>query len=95
MRKSSRAPGAHEEEPAAEHQLSDAVRRKVIEVADLLRHELPDEPVPQRALKWLIALQTQGANADFYRQVLAAFPDVEPGETGGAYGDRVLAGVRR
>jgi hypothetical protein len=75
--------------------LAEPVRNKVIEIADLLRQEAPDAPLSERVLSSFIAVQTKGAGVEFYRAVLAAFPDVEPGETEGAYGDRVLRAVRR
>ncbi|MFF5019091.1 hypothetical protein [Streptomyces sp. NPDC001165] len=73
----------------------EAVRAKVIEIADVLAQESPQEPVHERALSWFVDLQTKGESVEFYRAVLDALPDVEPGETGGAYAERALQGVRR
>ncbi|KUN32485.1 hypothetical protein AQJ11_02875 [Streptomyces corchorusii] len=67
----------------------------MIEIADLLRQQDPDLPADERVLSVFIARQTWGADVEFYRAVLAVFPDPEPGETEGAYGERVLRLVRR
>ncbi|CAM5480524.1 MULTISPECIES: hypothetical protein [Streptomyces] len=94
MSKVIRAPGAHAEEPAGAGQVSDAVRAKVVEIAEVLCTVTPTDPASEKALFMFIALRTKGAGVEFSRAVLAVFPDPEPGETEGEYGERVLRKVR-
>lgn len=95
MSKRIRAVDARSGEQAEGEQLDAAVRTKVIEVADLLRSQAPEAPLSQEYLDSLVRQQTPGAGALFCAAVRGALPEIEPSETGGAYGDRVLAGVRR
>lgn len=94
--RSGNPPGVTDDQTSnAPEALAEQVRNKVIEIADLLRRECPGAPLSERVLSSFIAVQTQGADVEFYGAVLAAFPDAEPGETEGAYGERVLRAVRR
>lgn len=95
MKQGNGAPRAREEEPAEVEQLSGAVRNKVIEVADLLRHQAPEAPLSEEYLDSLVLDVTKGEGAIFTAAVLGAFPEVEDGERSGAFGERVLAEVRR
>ena len=78
----------------AEVQDPEAVRVKMIEVADLLRKNDPDGPLSGRALTDLIREACGGPNG-LANAVLWALPETSPGMSRGDYGDRVLEGVRQ
>jgi hypothetical protein len=87
--------GVRNEQPNnAFHELAEPVLNKVIEVAVLLCSE-EEAPLSQGHLSSLVREQTTGIQAEFRADLLKALPDIKTGETGGAYGTRVLEAVRQ
>ncbi|MFJ9378954.1 hypothetical protein [Streptomyces sp. NPDC101455] len=88
--------GLRNEQPNnAFHELAEPVLNKVIEVAVLLLSEAKEAPLSQGHLSSAVREQTTGIQAEFLADVLEALPDIKTGETGGAYGTRVLEAVRQ
>jgi hypothetical protein len=75
--------------------VEEAVRRKLVEIGRLLVHEAPEAPVDRLHLERLAREQTRGASAELVAGVVTELPDVQAGETGGAYGARLLEAVSR
>ncbi|PWI05510.1 hypothetical protein DIZ27_38930 [Streptomyces sp. NWU339] len=71
-------------------QLSAPVRDKVLEVAERLRRRVPEALLSRERLVAVVRTQAADGGAALCAVVLAALPDVEPGESAGAYGERVL-----
>lgn len=70
-----------------------AVLNKMTEVADVLRLNHAGEEMDEVRLQRLVDEQVTGAAMT--TAVLAYAPRVQPGETADAYGERLLAEVRR
>lgn len=75
--------------------VGEAVRRKTIEVADLLRCFPIASPALLEEAQRLANEQTQGAPAAVFAGVLGKLPQPLDGETACAYGTRLLAEVKR
>lgn len=75
--------------------VGEVVRRKTVEVADLLREFPAESPALLEEAQRLASEQTQGEPDGVFAGVLAKLPQPLDGETARAYGSRLLVGVKR
>ncbi|MFD5570406.1 hypothetical protein [Streptomyces cadmiisoli] len=75
--------------------VGESVRRKTIEVADLLRAFPAGSPALLDEAQRLADEQTRGAPAAVFAGVIANLPQPMSGETARAYGTRLLTGVQQ
>ncbi|MET7728479.1 hypothetical protein [Streptomyces mirabilis] len=75
--------------------VGEAVRRKTVEVADLLREFPAESPALLEEAQRLANEQTQGEPAAVFAGALGKLPQPLDGETARAYGTRLLVGVKR
>lgn len=94
MSKGSSAPDARVEEPAARPPSGDEVRQRVNEIAGALAARLAGKPVSYADVVTLVCERTVDDRTALHVAVLGAFPDVQLGETGDTYSERVRSAVQ-